>query len=165
MSASAPQRPARVLQSHGVRPLPLNPRARERRRARKIATAEPKTEPSSVRPSTSSPAQPRPLVLTESSLTPSPFHGTSTDNTQDWLQYFQQYVLFKQLPESAALVLFALLMRGTANVRYHKTQKYGGIHCRTQFQKKLSAQRARKGNYVACYLMYDMSANKLLLLL
>jgi len=117
MFPSAPQRPVRVLRSHGVQPLPLDPRAGERPRAQKMATAKTETEPSSAAPSTSLPVQPpSPLVLTESSLTPAPFHGASTDNAQDWLQYFQRYVLFKQLPESAALALFALLMRGTANV-------------------------------------------------
>ena len=38
-----------------------------------------------------------------------------SDKAQEWLQYFQRYAAFKQLSENAALALFALLMRDTAN--------------------------------------------------
>ena len=52
----------------------------------------------------------------DSSLAPAPFKGDGSDSPTDWLQYFQRYVAFKQLPETAALPLFALLMRGPANI-------------------------------------------------
>jgi len=54
-------------------------------------------------------------VVHDSSLAPSPFKGDGSDAPIDWLQYFQRYVAFKQLPVTAALPLFALLMRGPAN--------------------------------------------------
>ena len=38
-----------------------------------------------------------------------------SDSPIDWLQYFQRYVAFKQLPDATALPLLALLMRGPAN--------------------------------------------------
>ena len=55
-------------------------------------------------------------VVHDSSLAPPPFKGDGSDSPTDWLQYFQKYVAFKQLPEVAALPLFALLMRGPANI-------------------------------------------------
>jgi len=55
-------------------------------------------------------------VVHDSSLAPTPFKGDGSDSPTDWLQYFQRYVAFKQLPETAVLPLFALLMRGPANI-------------------------------------------------
>ena len=54
-------------------------------------------------------------VVHDSSLAPAAFRGDGSDSPIDWLQYFQRYVAFKQLPDAAALPLFALLMRGPAN--------------------------------------------------
>ena len=65
--------------------------------------------------SSTSAATPASSLITESSLTPAPFHGKDTENSQDWVTYFTRYVTFKQLPQSASLALFALLMRGGAN--------------------------------------------------
>ena len=44
-----------------------------------------------------------------------PFHGDGELNAEEWLEYFQRYVAYKQLPHDVALPLFALLMRGPAN--------------------------------------------------
>jgi len=52
-------------------------------------------------------------TVNDSSLTPAPFTGAPTDNCRDWLEYFKRFVHFKQLPEQAALDLFALLMRSS----------------------------------------------------
>jgi len=49
---------------------------------------------------------------------PSPFSGTGHENAQDWLNYFSRFAYFKQLDDRAAVSLFALLMRDTANTWY-----------------------------------------------
>ena len=51
----------------------------------------------------------------DATLAPAPFHGDGGQNAEEWLEYFQRYVAFKQLPHDVALPLFALLMRGPAN--------------------------------------------------
>ena len=64
----------------------------------------------------SSYAAPGASTVNDSSLTPSPFSGLPKENCREWLNYYKRYVIFKQLPEQAAIALFALLMRGAANV-------------------------------------------------
>jgi len=53
--------------------------------------------------------------LYDATLAPAPFHGDGGQNAEEWLEYFQRYVAFKQLPHDVALPLFALLMTGPAN--------------------------------------------------
>ena len=53
--------------------------------------------------------------LYDATLAPAAFHGDGGQNAEEWLEYFQRYVAFKQLPHDVALPLFALLMRGPAN--------------------------------------------------
>ena len=54
-------------------------------------------------------------MLSESTLTPTPFYGTGLEDANEWLAYFVRYVTFKQLSEPATVALFALLMRSAAN--------------------------------------------------
>jgi len=54
--------------------------------------------------------------LYDATLAPAPFHGDGGQNAEEWLEYFQRYVAFKQLPHDVALPLFALMMRGPANI-------------------------------------------------
>ena len=111
----SPLPPARHTRSQKLPQSPFDPRAGKPPRTVKMAEAklDVKTDATSQASSAgSSPATT--CAITESSLTPAPFYG-ATDKAQKWLQYFQRYAAFKQLSENAALALFALLMRDTAN--------------------------------------------------
>jgi len=46
--------------------------------------------------------------LYDATLAPAPFHGDGGQNAEEWLEYFQRHVAFKQMPHDVALLLFAL---------------------------------------------------------
>ena len=59
-----------------------------------------------------------PMILNEPSKMPISFHDTSSEISQDWLNYFARYATFKQLLVRLSLSLFARLMCDAVNTRF-----------------------------------------------
>ena len=57
---------------------------------------------------------PTKINISDSLIAPTHFHGLSSESPEDFLEHFQRYSDFKQLPKPQAAQLFGMLLRGSA---------------------------------------------------
>ena len=67
-------------------------------RSRSFASMATPLESESSYPSSDAQARNAATFLYDATLAPAPFHGDARQNAEEWLEYFQRYVAFKQLP-------------------------------------------------------------------
>ena len=60
----------------------------------------------------------------DGALLPPPFYGLPSENAHEWYNYFVRYVKYKKLSPSAALELFAVLLRGSAAAAFSTLDRY-----------------------------------------
>ena len=53
-------------------------------------------------------------IVSDSVIAPKPFSGTSSENGEEWLRYFETYAAYRNLQEEDKIRLFAILMRNAA---------------------------------------------------
>lgn len=53
--------------------------------------------------------------ISDAILAPKPFKGTSAENADFWLEYFERYVAYRQLPQEDANALFCMLQHENAS--------------------------------------------------
>ena len=61
------------------------------------------------------PAQVASTHISDTILASKPFIGTGNENAEFWLEYFERYVAYRQLPENDARALFCMLTHGSAS--------------------------------------------------
>src|SRR5664279_5612114 len=74
--------------------------------------------------STRSRSQSMESTMADSVATPAKFCGRSNENINEWVDYFEKYVVFKQMKDIQVAALIPLLLKDSAKYWYDR-QDYG----------------------------------------